>query len=82
MSKQKTLIVDDSSGENSDKILKKIAECFDEANNKIFKLENDNKDNEYKIKHLTEEKDSNKAKLNSIGKDALKVPELKKTIDK
>ena len=54
---------------------------LDEANNKIFKLENDNKDNEYKIKHLTEEKDSNKAKLNSIGKDALKVPELKKTIE-
>ena len=38
MSKQKTLIVDDTSGENSDKILKKIAECFDKANDKTFSI--------------------------------------------
>ena len=38
MSKQKTLIVDDTRGENSDKILKKIAECFDKANDKTFSI--------------------------------------------
>lgn len=38
MSKQKALIVDDTSGENSDKILKKIAECFDKANDKTFSI--------------------------------------------
>lgn len=38
MSKQKTLIVDDTSGENSDKILKKITECFDKANDKTFSI--------------------------------------------
>ena len=38
MAKEKTTIVDDTSGENSDKILKKIAECFDEANDKTFSI--------------------------------------------
>ena len=38
MSKQKALIVDDTSGENSDTILKKIAECFDKANDKTFSI--------------------------------------------
>ena len=38
MSKEKTTIVDDTSGENSDKILKKIAECFDKANDKTFSI--------------------------------------------
>ena len=38
MSKEKTLIVDDTSGENSDKILKKITECFDKANDKTFSI--------------------------------------------
>lgn len=38
MSKEKTLIVEDTSGENSDKILKKIAECFDKANDKTFSI--------------------------------------------
>ena len=38
MAKEKTLIVEDTSGENSDTILKKIAECFDEANNKTFSI--------------------------------------------
>ena len=38
MSKEKTLIVDDTRGENSDKILKKIAECFDKANDKTFSI--------------------------------------------
>ena len=38
MSKQKTLIVEDTSGENSDTILKKIAECFDKANDKTFSI--------------------------------------------
>lgn len=38
MAKEKTTIVDDTSGENSDKILKKIAECFDKANDKTFSI--------------------------------------------
>lgn len=38
MSKEKTLIVEDTSGENSDTILKKIAECFDKANDKTFSI--------------------------------------------
>lgn len=38
MSKEKTTIVDDTRGENSDKILKKIAECFDKANDKTFSI--------------------------------------------
>ena len=38
MAKEKTLIVDDTSGENSDKILKKIAECFDKANDNTFSI--------------------------------------------
>ena len=38
MVKEKTLIVDDTSGENSDKILKKFAECFDKANDKTFSI--------------------------------------------
>ena len=38
MAKEKTTIVDDTRGENSDKILKKIAECFDKANDKTFSI--------------------------------------------
>lgn len=66
--------------DNKEKIFS-LQKKLDEANNKIFILENESKDNEYRIKHLTEEKDSNKAKLNNISRDALKVPELKKTIE-
>ena len=38
MSKQKTLNVDDTRGETSEKKKKKIAECFDKANDKTFSI--------------------------------------------
>ena len=64
-------------GEMSIAVMKKL----DEANNQIFILQNQNKDYEYKIKHLTDEKNNTQNKLSSIGKDVSKIPAYKKAIE-
>ena len=66
--------------DNKEKIYT-LQKQLDEANNKIFQLQNQNKDYDYKLKRLTDEKNNAQNKLNSIGKDALKIPAYKKAIE-